>query len=81
MKMTDLATPGEIAEVTAAVCSPFNEPNHDRRCRREHLRLRFAFVQPGYGDWPPTPFWHVMSEGPSKHSTLSMQGLREWGLI
>ncbi len=81
MTLTDLATTGEVAEATAVTCNLFRTPNHDHSCRKEHLRLKFAFIQPSFGDFPATHFWHVMSDGPFHHSTLSMQGLKEWKLL
>lgn len=71
-------TAGEIAEATVVVCNGFNEPHHDPNCRREHLRLRYAHQQKGFDVMPDMHFWHVMSEGPMHHSTLSMDGIRSF---
>jgi hypothetical protein len=84
-------TPGEVAEATVVTCNQFSTPNHDPNCKREHLRLKYAFVQPGFMStdektgtckiFEGAHFWHVMSDGPFHHSTLSMQGLKEWKLL
>lgn len=72
-ELAPLATPTKEA-------SKFSMPNHDPNCKCEHLLLRYAFQQkwPGF---PSVNYWHVMSEGRSKHSTLSIEGLKEWGLM
>lgn len=79
MTINDLATNEEVKEVAAV--GQFSAPNHDPKCAKKHTILKYAFQQPGYQDIPATHFWHVISEGRSKHSTLSIDGLKEWGLI
>jgi hypothetical protein len=61
--------------------SPFEGLNHSKTCNVPHLRLKAAFKQKGYKHVPATWYWHVLSEGQSKHSTLSIEGLKEWKLI
>lgn len=46
----------------------------------ETLKLKYI----GKQEWPgeePVRYWNVLSDGPSKGSTLSIQGLRDWGLL
>ena len=78
MNLESLSTQEEIAEVRAV--GKFSAPNHDPECTRKHLVLRYAFQQKFAGH-PPIIMWHVISAGRSHHSTLSMEGLKEWGLL
>lgn len=70
------------AEFTKLIADEaFTAPNHDPNCKRQHLLLRYAFIQRGFGFTPDAHFWHVLTPGPSFHSTLSIKGLHDWGLI
>lgn len=85
MRPTNLVTDSELAEVTVVLqpsktSNPFNSPNHDPACTHKHLLLRFAFLQRIAKD-KVIPFFHVMNEGRHHHSTLSIDGLKEWELI
>ena len=64
-----------------ASSNAFEGLNHDKACKIAHLRLKAAFIQKGWEGVPDTQYWHVLSEGPSKHSTLSMEGLKQWKLL
>lgn len=79
LRMSDLATTDEVNEVKAI--TKFNAPNHNPLCQHKHTVLRYAFTQRGFGSIPNMLYWHVISEGKSHHSTLSLEGLKEWGLI
>lgn len=63
----------------------FTAPNHDPKCTRKHTVLRHAYIQPEFKIrekvYPATHYWHVINEGPNQFSTLSINGLKEWGLI
>lgn len=59
----------------------FDAPNHDPQCTKPHVLLRAAFLQKGYGIVPDTWFWHVLSKNKAGQTTLSMQGLKEWGIL
>lgn len=44
-------------------------------------KIKFAFFQSDF-EGGRIPYWHVMDPtSPSYQSTLSMEGLREWGII
>lgn len=78
MTIKDLATPEEVQETQAV--GQFKLLHHNPNCTFTHPLLKYAFQQ----KWPNNPsvhYWHVMSEGKSKHSTLSMEGLKEWRII
>lgn len=67
----------EVVEIKESL---FSAPNHDPNCKADHLLLRYAFSM-SVPDQGRIPFWHVLSAGRSFHSTLSMMGLHDWGLI
>lgn len=78
-----LTTNEEQAEikVTTLKCNPFTAPNHNPNCQFNHLVLRYALLQPGWGSVPPTMMWHVLSDNRAGQTTLSMEGLKDWGLL
>lgn len=55
-------------------------PNHNPNCTFKHPQVMFAFWQDDF-QGGKIAYWHVMSEGRSKHSTLSMDGLKQWGVL
>ncbi len=78
-----LADHTELAGVTAVkrVFGPQTvAPNHDPNCTVNHPRIMFAFWQDDF-QGGKIAYWHVMSEGRSKHSTLSMDGLKQWEVL
>jgi hypothetical protein len=76
-----LTTEDEFKEVSAV--GQFTAPNHDPNCKTDHLVLKFAYQMMGFLNW------HVIRHSASKkaptfkfaQSTLSMEGLKDWGLI
>lgn len=81
-RLARLMTYDELRE-RAVVVDQFKAPNHDPNCTKNHLVLRFAYKMMG------SLSWHVIKHPPCPkdptfkfaQSTLSMEGLKDWGLL
>lgn len=77
-----ITTPEERYEISSGPMSmkEFSEKHHNPACSSNHPRLLFAFWQKQL-EGAAIPYWHVMNDHKSRYSTLSIPGLRQWGVI
>lgn len=77
-----LTTPDERKELGCIrpFGSEWTSRNHNPRCTENHPRVVFAFWQKDF-QGGKVAYWHVLHNSPFHHSTLSMQGLKEYRLL
>jgi len=77
-----LTTPDEFEQVVRI--SPFGpswtSKNHDPKCNLNHPRVVFGFWQDDF-QGGKIAYWHVLHDNPYHHSTISMQGLKDYRIL